>query len=123
MRSALVLTSALVAMLGCHQIPPSQNDGLAPGFEAAPTVGGWQEQSLDWETARQDFERLREHLRVKDPSFSSLELIRVETQVVSGYNLRLTVRFRKDDRTGVMQAIFYHDIHQNVSLDRIEYLP
>lgn len=123
MRHFLLFILLPCALTGCQQSPPAHNDGLAPGFETAPTVGGWQEQSLDWETARQDFERLRDYLQAEDPSLSSLELIRVETQVVSGYNLRLTVRFRKGDRTGVMQAIFYHDIHQNVSLDRIEYLP
>lgn len=85
------------------------------------SVGGWTDQPLEWQTAQNDYEILRQSLRLQNPLIELLEIIRVETQVVAGYNVRLTVRYRSADETGRILAVFYHDLQQKVNLTEVEF--
>lgn len=110
----------LVIFLSCTSSSTAEQDGIIGVNDSDMIVGGWRDQPLDWQTAKDDYEILRQKLRLENPQVKLLEIIRVETQVVAGYNVRLTVRFRNAEESGQIVAVFYHDLRQTVSLTEIE---
>ena len=113
---------SLLFVLSCASNPSS--DGSA--FRA-PTnaVGGWTEQPLDWDTALKDFELVKEKANADHPEWTSLTLRRVESQVVAGFHVRLTVAYNDASGENLLRAVLFHDIDGNITLDALEapYLP
>jgi hypothetical protein len=111
-----------VLLFSCSSQAPAQLDGITPPSDTQNQVGNWKEQDVTWDVAQKDYQILKEKLKSSEPHITLVELVKVETQVVSGYNLRLTVRYSKANQSGLLQAIFFHDINQNVTLDSINFI-
>lgn len=119
---SLIRWYILFALISCTSSPSAQQDGAVLGFDFDESVGGWKEQPLEWQTAQEDYALLRQALILQNPNIELLDLLKVETQVVAGFNLRLTAKYRKGEETGLVQGVFYHNINQEVSLNEINFI-
>lgn len=120
MRSVICLlfVGMMVSMHSCTPEEAQPRDGITMNFEDEHLVGGWTEQSLDWDVGLADYELLKLRLREEEPDLEIGPLLRIETQVVAGFNVRLTARYRKGQQSGVIQAVVFHAIDGSRSLNQ-----
>ncbi|GEM_PF-4078503 len=97
------------------------NDAVAPPSDSGNTlVGGWTEQPLTWDTALSDLELLKTLVRESHPSWTLKTVQKVESQVVAGFQVRLTMTYSDQEGEKSLRATYFHDIDGKIELAELE---
>jgi hypothetical protein len=105
---ALLLISVL-ACQGSEEPMPDQNPD-------SPLVGGWTEQDVKAEITLSNLGFLVETMILDGQEITIEKVLKSETQVVAGYNVRLTLAGELNGVPGTGAALIYTDLSQEKSL-------
>jgi len=96
------MLSILIGIFGC------QGSGETP--ESDGLVGGWTPQELEAPISLTNLDFLKSALENQGHTLEDIKILSSETQVVSGYNIRIEVAGTYNGSYGRGVGIIYHDI-------------
>jgi hypothetical protein len=103
-RIALLLITLLACQGSEEPAPDPEPDG--------PLVGGWVQQDVKADITLSNLGYLVESLILDGQQIAIEKVLSSETQVVAGYNIRLTISGTLNGVSGVGTAVIYSDVSQ-----------
>jgi hypothetical protein len=107
-----LFTLLLVSLLACQ----GSEEPMPEPLPDTPLVGGWADQDVKSDITLTNLGFLVENLLTEGQEITIETVLSAETQVVAGYNIRLTISGTLNGEPGIGTALIYSDVSQEKSL-------